>query len=175
MSNRWTNKELSEMDDITFAMCVLSERCAALNQEAPFAKKIASAYHTLDALRGGLPINITDGDTLSALRERICSTNGQNEQYTSSDESSEEPDEKVSFRVEYETSPIRHLAVRCPHCEAWMRAQQASSDHIPDMVVAEFARYECVECGHKFCPAELVEIEVEECDSAGQVYRDCVG
>ena len=49
--NRWTIKELKETDDITFAMCILSERREGLNQEAPLAKKLRSTYHTLDRLK----------------------------------------------------------------------------------------------------------------------------
>jgi hypothetical protein len=48
---RWTIKELAKTDDITFAMCILSERREALNQEAPLAKKLKSAYCTLRDLR----------------------------------------------------------------------------------------------------------------------------
>lgn len=48
---RWTIKALKETDDITFAMCILSERREGLHQEAPLAKKLRSAYHTLDDLR----------------------------------------------------------------------------------------------------------------------------
>ncbi len=51
MSNRWTIKQINETDDLTFAMCILSERREMLNQEAPLAKKLRSAYHTLDSLR----------------------------------------------------------------------------------------------------------------------------
>ncbi|MDR1704943.1 MAG: phage terminase large subunit family protein [Clostridiales bacterium] len=82
-------------------------------------------------------------------------------------------DNKVLFRVEYEITPIRQLAVRCPHCMAWMRSGQASADAIPDIVVAEFARYKCSVCGLEFCPVELGRLEIEECGSAEQVYRDC--
>jgi len=49
--NRWAIKELGEMDDLTFAMCILSERREKLNQEAPLAKKLASAHRTLESLR----------------------------------------------------------------------------------------------------------------------------
>lgn len=53
--NRWTMKELEKTDNITFAMCILSERRSLLNQEAPLAKKLQSAYHTLEELRSQKP------------------------------------------------------------------------------------------------------------------------
>jgi len=49
--SKWTIKELNEMDDFTFAMCILSERKESLNQEAPLAKKLAGAYRALEGLR----------------------------------------------------------------------------------------------------------------------------
>jgi len=49
--SRWTIKELDTMDDLTFAMCVLSERKEKLHQGAPLAQKLASARKTLEQLR----------------------------------------------------------------------------------------------------------------------------
>jgi hypothetical protein len=51
MSNRWTITQLEEIDDLTFAMCILSERREMLNQEAPLAKKLRRAFHTIEELR----------------------------------------------------------------------------------------------------------------------------
>jgi len=51
-------------------MCILSERREMLNQNAPLAKKIASAYHTLDEIRGGCPMNHGVNE-LEAIRHRI--------------------------------------------------------------------------------------------------------
>ncbi len=49
--NRWTIPQLSEVDNLTFAMCILSERAAGLNPEAPLARKIHEARKVLEALR----------------------------------------------------------------------------------------------------------------------------
>ncbi len=51
MSKRWTAKQLNETDDLTFAMCVLSERRELLNQESPLAKKLQRVYRVLEELR----------------------------------------------------------------------------------------------------------------------------
>jgi len=51
MMSKWTINELNEMDDFTFAVCILSERKESLNQEAPLAKKLAGAYRALEGLR----------------------------------------------------------------------------------------------------------------------------
>lgn len=68
--SRWTIKQLNEMDDLTFAMCILSERREMLNQNAPLAKKLASAYHMLDDVRGGKPMT-SGNDMWGSMRERI--------------------------------------------------------------------------------------------------------
>jgi len=44
-------EQLKEVDALTFAMCILSERRSGLNQEAPMAKKLVSVYKTLEELR----------------------------------------------------------------------------------------------------------------------------
>ena len=69
--NRWTINELEQIDDLTFAMCILSERRGSLNQESPLAKKLRRAYHTLDKLRGGQPISCNVDNALSTMRHRI--------------------------------------------------------------------------------------------------------
>ena len=53
--HRWTIQELAGVDDITFAMCILSEREAGLNPYAPLSQKLKRARHTLDGLRGSCP------------------------------------------------------------------------------------------------------------------------
>ena len=73
--NKWTIKKLNETDDITFAMCILSERQASLNPNAPLAQKLQNARLLLDKVRGGCPITsdvISDaGDIYSAVCNRI--------------------------------------------------------------------------------------------------------
>ncbi len=66
MNNRWTIEELKRTDDLMFAMCILSERREKLNQEAPLAKKIAKAYHTLSAIRSNPVVLCCDFDRESA-------------------------------------------------------------------------------------------------------------
>ncbi len=71
MSNRWTVKELNEADDLTFAMCILSERRGLLNQEAPLAKKLHQAYHTLEELRDACRENRHFADGIITVKEAI--------------------------------------------------------------------------------------------------------
>ena len=50
---KWTAKELGGMDDVTFAMHILSERHDTLTPGSQLSRKIESAFKTLDGLRGG--------------------------------------------------------------------------------------------------------------------------
>ena len=67
--NKWTIKRLNETDDITFAMCILSERQAGLNSNAPLSQKIAKTLIMLEKIRGGCPV--AADDCLDIIRERI--------------------------------------------------------------------------------------------------------
>ena len=68
--NKWTIKALKETDDITFAMCILSERRKSLNPNAPFAQKLANTIQLLEKIRGGCPF-ASGMDAWETIRERI--------------------------------------------------------------------------------------------------------
>jgi hypothetical protein len=71
MKNRWTIKELNGLDIFTFAMCILSERRATLNQEAPLAKKLKCAHDRLEELRDICRENENYADGLISAKEAI--------------------------------------------------------------------------------------------------------
>jgi len=54
--NKWTLEQLENIDNITFAMSILSERAAKLNPNSPLARKLNDARHSLDILRGAAPL-----------------------------------------------------------------------------------------------------------------------
>ncbi|MDR1020168.1 MAG: hypothetical protein LBL73_05370 [Synergistaceae bacterium] len=49
--NRLTVKQLNDMDNLTFAICILSDRLNKLNRYAPLAQKIQKALRELEGLR----------------------------------------------------------------------------------------------------------------------------
>lgn len=49
--SRWTKKELSEIDNLTFAICILSERSASLNPYSLLATKLNSAKREIEGIR----------------------------------------------------------------------------------------------------------------------------
>jgi len=38
--------------------------------------------------------------------------------------------EDINIRVEYELTPIRHLAVQCPECKSWFKQGDICLDYI---------------------------------------------
>jgi hypothetical protein len=52
-------------------MCILSERRGLLNQEAPLAKKLHQAYHTLEELRDVCRENPNYADGLTSAKDAI--------------------------------------------------------------------------------------------------------
>ena len=57
----------------------------------------------------------------------------------------------INFRVEYDSIPIRHLAVECPGCNKWFVANEIVKDEIIRYEhEIEFARFECPICHKQF-------------------------
>jgi len=50
---RWTNSGLDGIDDVGFAIIILAERQAKLNQSSPLALKLQKARNALEAMRAG--------------------------------------------------------------------------------------------------------------------------
>lgn len=71
--NQYTDKELNELDDITFVMCLLSELRGKMNKDATLALKLSRAYQLLDNIRGNSPLSLlaNENDIWPVLRERI--------------------------------------------------------------------------------------------------------
>ena len=51
MNKKWTIRQLNGMDPFTFAICIMSERRAMLNQEAPLTKKLKCVSDKFEELR----------------------------------------------------------------------------------------------------------------------------
>lgn len=58
--------------------------------------------------------------------------------------------QKANIKVEYESTPIRHLAVQCPKCKNWFQGWDIiKSDCTYDYELLG-AECECPKCGNKF-------------------------
>lgn len=89
----------------------------------------------------------------------------------------------INFRVEYEPTPIRHIAVQCPFCDEWFRARDISNKSLDYDYEIEFAEYHCPICDKYFSSSkhdssggriENYLPNIEECGDADEVYEDCL-
>ena len=83
----------------------------------------------------------------------------------------------IEVRVEYEITPIRHIAVRCPDCGRWYRGNDITSDPLCYDYQIPLADFYCPMCGKLFGnqyskPDE--DYQITEPGMADEVYKDCL-
>lgn len=86
----------------------------------------------------------------------------------------------MNVRVEYESTPIRHIAVQCPKCNKWFNGRDIfNGDWLQDLRYSYqifFAQFECPMCGKIFGGDECRDfsnVNIEE-TSYPEVYKDCL-
>ena len=86
----------------------------------------------------------------------------------------------MNVRVEYESTPIRHIAVQCPKCNKWFNGRDIINvDWLKDLRYSYqifFAQFECPVCGKIFGGDECRDfsnVNIEE-TSYPEVYKDCL-
>lgn len=55
-----------------------------------------------------------------------------------------------NVRVEYESTPIRHIAVQCPECKKWFRGWEITEDELRYDSDIYYAVFECPVCEKAF-------------------------
>lgn len=55
-----------------------------------------------------------------------------------------------NVRVEYESTPIRHVAVQCPNCKKWFRGWEITEDELRYASDIHYAVFECPICEKGF-------------------------
>ena len=83
----------------------------------------------------------------------------------------------MNVRVEYEATPIRHVAVQCPECERWYDGRDITDTRISDESDLYHAQFCCPVCGHTFGANSyqgLSNLVVKECASSTEVYEGCL-
>lgn len=78
----------------------------------------------------------------------------------------------MNVRVEYDPTPIRHIAVQCPNCKRWFHGYDATNDEIRFDYQIRYARFECPVCEAFFCGYD--HCEITEFGSAEEVYKGCL-
>lgn len=89
--------------------------------------------------------------------------------------------ENINVRVEYENTPIRHIAVQCPSCKKWFRGKEISGSFLHYDSQIKDAGFFCPICnkdfGNGYIPDDvddLYTVTIVEVDSAQECYKDCL-
>ena len=56
----------------------------------------------------------------------------------------------INVRVEYEPTPIRHIAVQCPHCQRWFKGYDITNNDLNYDYQLNFATFNCPICKKSF-------------------------
>lgn len=56
----------------------------------------------------------------------------------------------VNIRVEYDSTPIRHIAVQCPRCQKWFYGNDIAKDHIHYSYEIGITGFQCPVCDTEF-------------------------
>ena len=82
----------------------------------------------------------------------------------------------MNVRVEYEATPIRHIAVQCPKCERWYDGRDITASNLSFDYDIRHAQFACPVCGHTFGGNEYqscVNVKIEE-RGYPEVYEGCL-
>ena len=83
----------------------------------------------------------------------------------------------MKVRVEYEATPIRHIAVQCPKCEKWFDGRDITHDGLGYEYQIRYAQFECPICGKIFGGHEYLgfaNVIIQEVNSAAECYAGCL-
>jgi hypothetical protein len=86
----------------------------------------------------------------------------------------------MKVRVEYESTPIRHIAVQCDRCFKWFAGREITANE-SDKLDYDFdifnIQFICPVCGHTFganACENYKNLDIEECGNSTEVYKDCL-
>ena len=86
----------------------------------------------------------------------------------------------MNVRVEYEPTPIRHIAVQCPHCNQWFSGWDVVCSHDPfrdlrDKTDILYETFRCPVCEEEFGGIQhREEVNIQEVNSAEECYKGCL-
>lgn len=80
--------------------------------------------------------------------------------------------ERVNVKVEYESTPIRHLAIECPSCHAWFAGWDIVKGDCSYEDDLYGAHCECPKCGHQF--RITYDSNIEQSNEFPKFYEQCL-
>lgn len=81
----------------------------------------------------------------------------------------------MNVRVEYECTPIRHIAVQCPICGRWFNGRDITKDELNYDYQLYYTQFHCPICNTFFMADsdnDYAGLIVEEM-SYPEIYKDC--
>ena len=79
-----------------------------------------------------------------------------------------------NVKVEYDSTPVRHIAVQCPECNNWFRGRDITKNHLTYDFDIDWAEFDCPVCGKRFGGTRHADKpKIEEVDYP-KVYEDCL-
>lgn len=82
-------------------------------------------------------------------------------------------DKKVNVRVEYDITPVRHIAVQCPECGRWFNGRDITDKELFYSYQINYVKYHCPVCDEDF-DTEDSGVNITECYNADVVFKDCL-
>ena len=86
----------------------------------------------------------------------------------------------MNVRVELESTPIRHIAVQCPHCNKWFCGWDIvkggrAFDILRYADDINWVEFECPVCREEFGGVQHREkVNIQEVGSSEECYADCL-
>ena len=82
----------------------------------------------------------------------------------------------MNVRVEFESTPIRHIAVQCPGCENWFDGRNITENGLSYDYQIYSAQFVCPVCGETFGAdsySNYANVHIKECGYP-EVYEGCL-
>ena len=79
---------------------------------------------------------------------------------------------KVNLKVEFESRPVKHLAIQCPDCNRWFKQTDITLKKwiSNESDIDQFTKCECPACSCKF---NLGNVEYDENVEFPEFYNNC--
>ena len=79
-----------------------------------------------------------------------------------------------NVRVDYESTPVRHIAVQCPECKNWFGGRQITIDNLSYDYEIYYAEFNCPVCGK--CFGGLEHADKPNIKEVGypDIYKECL-
>lgn len=83
-------------------------------------------------------------------------------------------EQRINMRIEYELTPIRHMAIQCPFCHNWFHGSDCTDSWIEFGYQLQYTVFTCPMCEEVMNPENVKAIfDITEPGGADEVYKGC--